>query len=363
MVGLKSSLDRLLMGFLVFLAAAVSVFAGGIGNPEPTMEPSVTESLHKGLQAQRERAGSPHLVPCSALGKHAAGTALSLARSLAEDSVEPPAPRELAKEQVQALSSAIDSYSCALSVGPSPEGVVESLLRKPIASNPRLTHVGVSVCRVTLSSQGAVYVGVILGAEMLPALEEEKINEGHRAFRAKCFLCGETGHSELSAARDSGHSLWIQCPKCRRVYDLYALSEKGSYHPPTWFLRGFLPPGKLEDPLAVWLRVMTTCRYLSDREHFGRADVWQLAEDTYLRRKGDCEDTSILLADWLAALGHDTQVVLGRVRGGRNHAWVVFRDEEKHYILETAGGPKHYRRIPPRAEFLPSQTPPAKRVA
>jgi hypothetical protein len=294
------------------------------------------------------------------LGKNAEGAALSLARSLAGGSVKPPVPRELAKEQVRALSSAIASYSCAYSFGPSSEGLVESLLRKPIASNPRLTHVGVSVCRVTLSLREAAYVGVILGAEMLPALEEEKINEGHRAFHAKCFLCGEMGHSELSAARDSGHSLWIQCPKCRRVYDLYALSEKGSYHPPTWFLRGFLPPGKLEDPLAVWLRVMTTCRYLSDREHFGRADVWQLAEDTYLRRKGDCEDTSILLADWLATLGYDTQVVLGQLRGGRNHAWVVFREGGKHYILETAGGPKHYRRIPPQAEFLPDYDPAMK---
>jgi hypothetical protein len=235
--------------------------------------------------------------------------------------------------------------------------VVESLLRKPIASNPRLTHVGISLCRVTLSSQEAVYVGVILAAEMLPSLEEAKIHEGHRGFHAKCFLCGETAPLKISAARDSGHSIWVRCPKCERVYDLYALSEKGDYHPPTWFLQGFLPPGKLEDPLAIWLRVITTCRYLSDRQHFARADVWQLAEDTYRRKKGDCEDTSILLADWLATLGHDTQVVLGRVRGGRNHAWVVFRDGEKHYILETAGGPKHYRRIPPRAELLPNYDP------
>jgi transglutaminase-like putative cysteine protease len=116
---------------------------------------------------------------------------------------------------------------------------------------------------------------------------------------------------------------------------------------------------ELDSPLEAWFHVLTRIRYAHDAGYFRRGDVWRLAHETYRDRRGDCEDTSILLADWLAAEGHRARVVIGEL-DGEGHAWVLFHGGGHDYILETTGGRGNYRRTPPRSTVTTGYVPEAQ---
>jgi transglutaminase-like putative cysteine protease len=136
---------------------------------------------------------------------------------------------------------------------------------------------------------------------------------------------------------------------------VFGIDRQRQYHRPPWFLRGYQPE-EVSDPLAAWLFVLTNCRYVDDMEQFGYREVWQLGEETYQTRQGDCEDLAILLADWLEAAGFEARVVLGDTDGS-GHAWVVWRQDGQEYLLEATGGRGNYRRVPPRTEFATDYQP------
>jgi hypothetical protein len=67
------------------------------------------------------------------------------------------------------------------------------------------------------------------------------------------------------------------------------------------------------------------------------------------RGSGDCEDTSILLADWLISRGFDARVVIGETEAFQGHAWCVVRVEDEVYLLETTLESDDAPRTPPLA--------------
>lgn len=89
----------------------------------------------------------------------------------------------------------------------------------------------------------------------------------------------------------------------------------------------------------IWDYVARSVQYISDKQLCGLEDFWLFPEETLMLHKGDCEDTSFLLAALLQASGiseHCIRVVLGRVAssaGGYGHAWVVYKAESGSWSL------------------------------
>jgi hypothetical protein len=351
----NSLLIRVTPPLIIFLLVTGFLIRPGGGTTAAAPDPQATALLYEALQAERKRAGTACLAELPAAQKKAESAAAALGEALARGASDPPSLPMLGKDQMMSLSPAIIYFTYWYGTSASADQLLQSALRGKLVSDRRLTHLGVSVVKVPLSPRKSAYLGVAVGIELVPALAEEEINRGKCSFSVTCFLCGESFCLQVPAARE--RALVVRCPKCQRAFDFYAPAEDGSHHSPGWFLRDFHPGGNLKDPLDAWLYVITHCRYRDDQDLFGRPEVWQLAKDTYARKGGDCEDTSILLADWLAAAGFEARVVLGQVRKGGNHAWVVLQKDGQQYILETAGGPKYYRRIPPRADLLPEYFP------
>jgi hypothetical protein len=90
----------------------------------------------------------------------------------------------------------------------------------------------------------------------------------------------------------------------------------------------------------IWEGVYTTCAYRSDSRGDKKLDrdAWQTGPGTLARGVGDCDDSAILLADWLIARGFDARVALGQA-DGQGHAWVVVLLEGKTYLLESTAEP------------------------
>jgi transglutaminase-like putative cysteine protease len=115
----------------------------------------------------------------------------------------------------------------------------------------------------------------------------------------------------------------------RSLQDIGLPSAKG---PGTFDLRAW----------RIWDYVARSVEYVSDKKSCGMEDFWLFPEETVMIRKGDCEDSSFLLATLLLASGisqHCIRVVLGRVispDGPFGHAWVVYLNEEGVWcILES----------------------------
>lgn len=89
---------------------------------------------------------------------------------------------------------------------------------------------------------------------------------------------------------------------------------------------------------SVWVPLYT----LTLRKHYefdniqysGLADVWQNSRQAFYYTRGDCEDHSIILADWLISMGLNARVVLGKLNGN-GHAWVILLKDGKEYLLEA----------------------------
>lgn len=90
---------------------------------------------------------------------------------------------------------------------------------------------------------------------------------------------------------------------------------------------------------TIWNYVARSIQYVTDKSSFGLDDFWLFPEETLVLHKGDCEDSSFLLATLLLASGiseHCVRVVLGSIStpdGSFGHAWVVYQDESGRWCL------------------------------
>lgn len=113
-----------------------------------------------------------------------------------------------------------------------------------------------------------------------------------------------------------------------------ALGIDRLHHFANSYLVGFEP----FETQSVWVPLYALAirkQYEYDRlQYSGLTDVWQNSRQAFFYTRGDCEDHSIILADWLISMGFDARVVLGEYNGG-GHAWVVLLIEGKEYLLEA----------------------------
>ena len=120
------------------------------------------------------------------------------------------------------------------------------------------------------------------------------------------------------------------------------------------FFKGFIP----FQTTSKWVpmrHIAREMRYEPDTVQFpGYTDIWLSSEEAYLRKRGDCEDHAILLADWLVGMGYDARVAIGSIKD-EGHAWVVLFEEGKTYLLEATSGYEHHRF--PLASLLPQYHP------
>lgn len=89
----------------------------------------------------------------------------------------------------------------------------------------------------------------------------------------------------------------------------------------------------------IWDYVARSVEYVADKQSCGLEDFWLFPEETLMLHKGDCEDSSFLLAALLLASGvseHCVRVSLGSVAspdGPYGHAWVVYQNEAGEWCL------------------------------
>jgi hypothetical protein len=82
-------------------------------------------------------------------------------------------------------------------------------------------------------------------------------------------------------------------------------------------------------------QLLRLCRPVSDEELFGKGEYWQPPEEFEQRKAGDREDFSLWTWRQLLAMGLEARVVFGRHgRYGIGHAWVMFFQDSKCFLLE-----------------------------
>ena len=94
-----------------------------------------------------------------------------------------------------------------------------------------------------------------------------------------------------------------------------------------------------------------------EAQYNGFVEIWQNSMEAYSNARGDCEDHSMILCDWLISLGYEARVAAG-THGRSGHAWVVLYLDDKAFILEATKKEhlKHNRHYP-LAELLPEYQP------
>jgi len=119
-----------------------------------------------------------------------------------------------------------------------------------------------------------------------------------------------------------------------------AMGTDKRHHFVNSFLTDFAPFETKKHWLPQYVISMRIRYQLDTIQYPGLEDVWQNGFETYTSTIGDCEDHSILLADWLASLGIDARVVVGRFKK-TGHAWVAAFKDSSVYILEATDKRKY----------------------
>jgi predicted transglutaminase-like cysteine proteinase len=221
---------------------------------------------------------------------------------------------------------------------------LDSVVNWTPASSAQYTHLATIVTRDASAPDEVVCLAVV--ARKLPNFEPGLLDQPHAEFCARCPQCG---HEQPATVERSPNGVVLYCHDCRRPYAMLCQDLAGKYRYVNEFLTGFEPPAyfpeglsREEEMLAIWKAVLAQCRYARDAEGIaGPRDYWQTPAETHGFANGDCEDTSILLTDWLTSRGFEARVALGQMTDdngvGEGHAWVVVRLDGKDYLLETTG--------------------------
>jgi hypothetical protein len=228
------------------------------------------------------------------------------------------------------------------------DGIVERVMGWTEATAAELTHVSVAVKPGPWHAGSSV---TIVAGMRLPLLSAKTLNDpNHSLFYSTCTLCKESQPCKIPRPAPV---LKLRCQHCQHVYAMLAVDTQGNYRPVNEFLTGYMPPNtllpgptKLQELMAIWQAETQLCRYLTDgrKEH---DDAWQTARETRELRQGDCEDSAILLADWLLTRGFQARVAIGRYDAKKSaHAWVTVRVDGSEFLLESTEAPLGLQRPP-----------------
>lgn len=209
------------------------------------------------------------------------------------------------------------------------------------SASPEFDSVNTAVFR-SGNSLGAL--GVM--SRRIPAFSLDEANVKGGRFHNRCPHCGTVHALELGREL---RTLILSCPHCDLPFDVLAVGSDHRMHRATDFFEGFSIPGSPrpetgsaeEQVLALWRRVSERCQYEAEQDRHSATsgdaprDVWKTSSETWEEARGDCEDTSILLADILITAGFDARVAIGWNGNVGQHAWVVVRVGGRQYLLET----------------------------
>ena len=137
----------------------------------------------------------------------------------------------------------------------------------------------------------------------------------------------------------------------------YLEDVKGVVHWAPWYVQPWAP-FNTTNPFLAWQWANQRVRYNHPKADH---DVpgWQTPQETQAMETGVCRDTAVFLGAWLAHMGKSFRVVTGLLDDKDPHAWVVLKDGETQYLLETAIDGDMSRRYPPRLElatrYLPTE--------
>jgi len=211
------------------------------------------------------------------------------------------------------------------------------------------THVAIHLTKLKASLG---YHGLLITVRRLEDLTPEAIGAG----KGNVFfnVCSHCGHEHSSEVQRSDLGINLECQKCRLSYGVIAADTEGRYRYANEFLTGYQPPAhfsrdsnQLNDMYTIWGAVVRHCKYVKDSNRQTKErDVWQTALETQNLGQGDCEDSSIMLVDWLTARGFQARVALGHYGDMGGHAWVVVRLDGVDYLLEATEGPPNLEHPP-----------------
>ncbi len=214
-------------------------------------------------------------------------------------------------------------------------------------AQPEMTHIAVAV---RPRAGGWMHEALLVMGQRLRDFTPEALTESlDEPFFSTCVHCKQPHFMKLSRAQ---RSMALECPKCRRKYAVIAADSKGRFRYVNEFLTGYAPPAvfaknenRVQQLFTIWSAVHANCRYTNDPggkagdayAKKSQTDCWQFADETQRLQRGDCEDSSIFLADWLMSRGFQVRVALGRYGDLGGHAWCVVKIEDKEYLIESTG--------------------------
>lgn len=193
--------------------------------------------------------------------------------------------------------------------------------------------------------------------QRLPKFDPKLLAKGLQQFHHVCARCERPYNGQFYGG---DRILLLQCPHCKTNYDILAVNTVDQYARANTFFSRIAPLAAFRDNLSpyeemisMWHGVLDHCSYENDYEVETAArakDAWQTSAETLQRRTGDCEDSSILLADWLMSRGIEARVVIGETDDNEGHAWCIARIDGNVFLLETTGEKGDLPRDPPLAK-------------
>lgn len=212
-------------------------------------------------------------------------------------------------------------------------------------AQPEMTHMAVAL---RPRASGLMNEALIVLGQRLQDFSPEALSRSDaEPFFSRCFHCKQPHFIKLSRAQ---RSMALECPKCRRKYAVIAADRSGHFRYVNEFLTGYAPPAvfpknqsRVQQMFTIWGAVHNNCVYANDpgakagSSYAGKeqTDSWQFADETQRLLRGDCEDSSVFLADWLMSRGFQVRVALGRYGDLGGHAWCVVKIDDKEYVIES----------------------------
>jgi len=243
--------------------------------------------------------------------------------------------------QVQDAVPRYFRVSVCVASGPTLRALLDQFQDFCQKTQPEMTHLG---CALRKTAGGLAQQALLVVGHRLQDFSPEVLSQTQEdAFFSRCLHCQ---HPHIVRVSRQQHSLGLECPQCRRSYAVVAADHEGRFRYVNEFLTGYAPPAvfskdqsRVHELFTIWTAVHENCVYTKDPGmKKDQTDSWQTSLETQRVGKGDCEDSSIFLCDWLLARGFQARVALGRFGDLGGHAWCVVKLEDKEYLLESTEG-------------------------